>query len=324
MSTHSKEHNPVLDEFPDADSNVFLMIRFKDTEQHRLISESISSILESYSLNLIRADLKPFKPTLWENVKCCMDASNYGIAVFEQIEERDINPNISLELGYMLCKGKKLLLLKEKCVQALQSDLVGHFYRKFDLHDLERTIRSEIENWLKSDLGFRKKSNERILVFVSGGGTCRCAMAKAITQKLIKDKKINYKLRIESRAKKQILQPKASYGARKAITELYGKDLLKDHKSKQLDKNLEEEADLILVMGPRLEEDLPEKKTRFLKQFLGKNGVISDPYPDDKSPAADIRYRDCANELEELMRNNIDKIIDCLEHPESIPDCLIE
>ncbi len=48
--------------------------------------------------------------------------------------------------------------------------------------------KSEVETRLKSDLGYRKKSNERLLVFVSGGGTCRCAMAKAITQKLIKIK----------------------------------------------------------------------------------------------------------------------------------------
>jgi protein-tyrosine-phosphatase len=280
-------------------------------------------MLEGYSLSLIRADLKQFKPTLWDNVKCCMDASNYGIAVFEQIDERDINPNISLELGYMLSQGKKCLLLKEKRVPTLPSDLVGHLYRNFDSYDIEKTIKHEVENWLKSDLGYRKKSNERLLVFISTGGTCRCAMAKAITRRLIQDKNPDYKLRIESYAKGSTSGMHASHGAREAIKELYGEDLLKDHRPKELSEYITEEADLILVMNDFLRKGLPGKKTRPLKQFLGINGELDDPWPDDRDDKAAIRYRNCANELEELLRNNIDKIIDCLKHPESIPDFLI-
>ena len=108
-----KKNNPVLLDFPNRRSNVFLMMRFRKTEQHTQIQEAISSVLAEYSLNLIRADSKQYQDKLWSNVQSCMDAALYGIAVFEQIDERDINPNVSLELGYMLSQRKRCLLLRK-------------------------------------------------------------------------------------------------------------------------------------------------------------------------------------------------------------------
>jgi hypothetical protein len=42
-----------------------------------------------------------------------MDACHFGVAVFEQVVETDYNPNVSLELGYMLAQDKRLLLLED-------------------------------------------------------------------------------------------------------------------------------------------------------------------------------------------------------------------
>src|SRR5665648_281053 len=209
----SKNDNPVLADFKNERSNIFLMTRFRETNHHKEISDAISSVLAEYSFNLIRADSKQYHNELWTNVKSCIDASCYGIAVFEQIDERDINPNVSLELGYMLAQNKKCLLLKEKRVPALQSDLVGHLYREFDSHDIRNTVIPEVRNWLR-DLGFIKRSDETMIAFVSKGGTCRCAMAKAITKKIVKKYKLNFKLRVESFAQDEPSLPFASNGAR--------------------------------------------------------------------------------------------------------------
>jgi nucleoside 2-deoxyribosyltransferase len=109
----SKDDNPVLaDSY--ARSNVFLMMRFQKTKQQKEISDAISSVLAGYYLNPIRADSRHYQNELWANVKSCMDASDYGIAVFEQIDMPDINPNVSLELGYMIAQRKKMLIAKRK------------------------------------------------------------------------------------------------------------------------------------------------------------------------------------------------------------------
>ena len=125
---NDKDDNPVFGDFPNYHANVFLMMHFGKTEQHKKISDEISLVLSNYSLNLIRADSKQYQDELWPNVRSCMNASYYGIAVFEQIEVHDINPNMSLELGYKLAQGKKCLLLKEKMLNPLPSDLAGRIY----------------------------------------------------------------------------------------------------------------------------------------------------------------------------------------------------
>lgn len=291
----SKNDNPVKADYPYARSNVFLMMRFEKTKQQKKINDAISSVLAGYYLNPIRADSKHYQNELWANVKSCIDASDYGIAVFEQIDQRDINPNVSLELGYMLAQGKKCLLLKEKRVPVLQSDLVGHLYREFDSHDIIKTVTSEVRNWLR-DLGFIKKSDEKMIVFVSGGGTCRCAMAKAITKKIAEKSKLNFKLRVESCAKGNNTSKGGTHenpddgatdDARQAINKFYkGEDLLAlpNHRSMVLTDAIKEDADIILVMDHKLLdeylfswEEIPGldnvKLTDFLKLNYGVDWV---------------------------------------------------
>jgi hypothetical protein len=124
----------------DAEANVFLMVRFREAPQYEAITKALSDILGQYSLNLIRADWKQHHDELWPNVRCCMNNAAYGIAVFEYISEQTLSPNVSLELGYMLAKGKRCLLLKDKGVPALQADLVGHLCREFDVEQIPETV----------------------------------------------------------------------------------------------------------------------------------------------------------------------------------------
>jgi protein-tyrosine-phosphatase len=309
-----KQDNPVLSDFPNPRSNVFLMMRFRDTKQHQAIEQAISSILVDYSLKPLRTDFKHYQHELWANVQAYMDASNYGIAVFEQIDEADINPNVSLELGYMLGKNKNCLLLKEKRITKLQSDLVGHLYREFDSYNIEETVKTEVQYWLR-DIGIAKKSNERMLVYVSQGGTCRCAMAKIITQKLLEHNHPEFPIRVESAAYADKGFSVASNGARKAIREMFGEDLLEDHRVKLLTPTMRKEADLILVMDEKIlgaEKESRPVKMQILKTFFGLVGDVLDPYlkdHGDRDEGAAIRYADCANELREILENNIHKII---------------
>jgi hypothetical protein len=215
---------------PNPRSNVFLMVRFRDSEHHEKIRKVIDEILSEYSLRLIRADFKHYHDELWGNVKHCMEQSAYGIAVFEQINEQATSPNVSFELGYMLAKEKTCLLLKEKGVAQLQADLVGHLCRTFDADRIEETVGFELRNWLR-DLGIAKKPSERLLVYVSTGGTCRDPMAKAITLKLLERNPPDYALRVEAVALHDPSNATASRGSQRAIRDIYGQDLLADHRT---------------------------------------------------------------------------------------------
>lgn len=77
----------------------------------------------------------------------------YGIAVFEDAEQRDFNPNVSLELGYLMGGGKRTLLLKEKRLPRVPSDVVHRLYKEVDIPDIDSSINCEIKRWISVDLG---------------------------------------------------------------------------------------------------------------------------------------------------------------------------
>jgi len=134
---------------PDINRNAFIMMRFGDTDAHKKIMISIKSILSKYKIKALRADEKEYHEDLFPNVLTYIYGSNFGIAVFERLETEDFNPNVSLEVGYMRALKKPICLLKDKTLEALQTDLVGKLYRAFDPQSPEKTIPKELEKWLR-------------------------------------------------------------------------------------------------------------------------------------------------------------------------------
>lgn len=99
----------------------------------------------------------------------------------------------------------------------------------------------------------------------------------------------------------------ATHKAREAIEQLYGKDLLLDHKSKSIADVKLSDFSLILVMEKSYRNGLPEDRTYTLKEYAGLEGNVSDPF--DK----DIRvYKKCRDEFKKCLERAMNKIInDC-------------
>jgi hypothetical protein len=141
-----------LGDHPDPDRNVFVMMRFNDTDQMKQVYETIKSGLASRGMHAVRADDRDFTGELWSNIKVYLTGCHYGIAVFEDIDQRDYNPNVSLELGYMMGRGKRTLLLKEKRLPRLPSDVVHRLYKEFDIFDIATSVEREVGRWIDVDL----------------------------------------------------------------------------------------------------------------------------------------------------------------------------
>jgi hypothetical protein len=134
---------------PEYQRNAFIMMKFGKTEAHKSIVASIYSTLESYGISALRADGKEYHDDLFPNVLTYIYGCRFGIAVFERLEQDDFNPNVSLEVGYMRALHKPICLLKDKTLNALQTDLVGKLYKSFDPQAPERSIPMELEKWLR-------------------------------------------------------------------------------------------------------------------------------------------------------------------------------
>lgn len=134
------------------DRNVFVMMRYRETTHFRDIENALRAALRPYGLIARFAKDRAYTDQLWENVKLYMASSRYGIAVFEEIDEREFNPNVTLELGYMFGQGRRCLLLKDRRMPRLPTDVVGHIYRDFDTYNLNATITEQVTAWCSFDL----------------------------------------------------------------------------------------------------------------------------------------------------------------------------
>jgi protein-tyrosine-phosphatase len=327
--------NPVtqLGSFKVPESNVFLMTRFRAQPYHQELSDTVADAAHAFGLELIRAD-DPNLPdsTLWHKVRACMEASHYGVAVFEDIDEKDFNPNVSLELGYMMALRREHLLLKEQRLAKLPTDLCGHLYKEFDSSRIRPTLLAELADWFKSN-GVRKRDQEKLVVFVSYGGTDRCAVAKAITDHLLLKDGCTLDFRIASRA---AFNPAGSAAAKTGIEVVenrLGEDRLSRHRPRRAGPAFLFEADLILatdnrvlskILGlsrnyPGTDEDQRivgdeiRQKSHLISHFFGGVGKIDDPYPDLRDLESKHKYERCFDDLYRRISDGLPILTEFLE-----------
>jgi len=149
-----------LKDHPDFDRNVFIGMRFRDEGHFKEIHDSIKQALANFGLAALRADDKvyPQDDDLWTNVCVYMMGCRYGVFVFEDIDEREFNPNVPLEYGFMRAANRRVLLLKEKRLPKMPSDITGKLYKPFDIMDIRASVDKQIAIWAEKDLGFTAKS----------------------------------------------------------------------------------------------------------------------------------------------------------------------
>ena len=125
----------------------FIMMKFDDTRLQKDILEAIKEFCHQFNIFPLRADDKYYSDELLTNIRTYMHGCNFGIAIFERLTAEDFNPNVSLEIGYMMALRKPILYLKEKTLKTLQSDLVSKLYEEFDCQNLSTTLPQVLEKW---------------------------------------------------------------------------------------------------------------------------------------------------------------------------------
>jgi len=133
----------------------FIIMQFGNTQSHAGIVTQIKQTLLTHGITALRADDKEYMDDLFSNIKVYMHACDFGIAIYERITDDNFNPNVSLEVGYMMGMGKEVLLLKDTTLRGLQTDLAGKLYKQFDTLNIDTTLPPQIEKWMQ-DKGFAK------------------------------------------------------------------------------------------------------------------------------------------------------------------------
>lgn len=129
---------------------VFVIMPFR--EELNKVYEIIKDIFASKGYSAIRADENEFTNDLWENVRVYLECCNVAVAVFDKNDKNKYNPNVAIEVGYMLSKGNKVCLLKDKKLPKLPSDLISKMYKEYDSDDVKGTLPEQLELWIRDYL----------------------------------------------------------------------------------------------------------------------------------------------------------------------------
>lgn len=147
-----EECSRFFNDHPDYNKNIFIMTRF--SPGNRLLEKLdhlIREVLRRHGFNPLRADDKMYMRdrNLWNNVCVYMHCSKYGIAILEDRISDEFNPNVALEYGFMRALNKPTLLLADVGFRNLRADVIGTLRETFDITDMESTLNTPIETWLR-------------------------------------------------------------------------------------------------------------------------------------------------------------------------------
>jgi hypothetical protein len=85
---------------------------------------------------------------LWDNVELFLVGCKWGIAIVESKYRKELNPNVTMEWGWMRGMGREVLYLKEKSFNKERADLSGLRVSEFDWDDPVPGIVAGVANFL--------------------------------------------------------------------------------------------------------------------------------------------------------------------------------
>ncbi len=132
----------------DSVCTAFLIMRFSNKKAYDRIKDALTEAFQSFGIRLLRADDRAYSDDLFENVRLYADCCSFGVAVFDRIESEYFNPNVSLEVGFLMGRQKPVLLLKDDSISVLPADLVGKLYVPINVYEPEEGLADRIKRWL--------------------------------------------------------------------------------------------------------------------------------------------------------------------------------
>jgi hypothetical protein len=126
------------------------------------IWDELDKVLHAYGLTARRADKKTYHDQMWENICVYMLGCKYGVAILEDRAAKELNPNVTLEYGFMKAFNKNVVLFRDINFNHDRADLIGKIAKPFEVDTQgvlnKDSFRKAIEEWLV-DEGIQKINN---------------------------------------------------------------------------------------------------------------------------------------------------------------------
>lgn len=137
------------------ENSVFVMTKFPskngslaDVQLGRVIT-AVRSAVDANGYHSYLASDKDWSQMLWENVETYLLACGRGIAIVESKHSQELNPNVTMEWGWMRGTERKVLFLVERSFDKTRADLSGLTRAEFEWDNPEAEINTAVEKFLK-------------------------------------------------------------------------------------------------------------------------------------------------------------------------------
>ena len=133
---------------------VFVMTKFPgkagtpvDLELGRVI-KAVRDAIDATGHRSHLASDKDWSPALWENVETYLMACGKAVAIVESKHSNELNPNVTMEWGWMRGTERRVLFLVEKTFDKTRADLSGLTREEFDWNNPEPDIAAAVAKFL--------------------------------------------------------------------------------------------------------------------------------------------------------------------------------
>jgi hypothetical protein len=153
---YAVEHFTNLDQFHQASpyaKSVFVMTKFPGTNSplDAQLSRVIKAVRDSVATVGFKSHMacdKTYNPMLWKNVEFYLLACGKGIAIVESKHTPELNPNVTMEWGWMRGMDRQVLFLVEKSFDKSRADLSGLIEAPFYWDNPEKDIENAVKKFL--------------------------------------------------------------------------------------------------------------------------------------------------------------------------------
>ncbi|TSA08593.1 MAG: hypothetical protein D4R73_08300 [Deltaproteobacteria bacterium] len=283
----------------------FVLMPFGESWSDRIWQKHVKRIVERFGMKAIRAD-DLYGSNILADIWRGVTESNVIIA---DITGR--NPNVMYELGLAHALRKNVIILTQReadipfdlrVYRCLIYEDNSDGYEQLE-QDIPRFLSEFVFSSLTDNFDVRIEKDDVLVLYVSTGGTCRCAMANVITRQHLggQDRTIVPMSAGLIEQTKAFITPEAQ----QVIKERLGLDAAK-HRTVRATFPLLARADVILPMDEKLLSGIPAQfrgKAHLSSAFFGSSGDVADPY--GRGIAA---YRECFQRLETIIKGNIEAV----------------
>lgn len=131
----------------------FLIRKFESRNDRDALITTIRNSFREKGLKLVDASEKSLQQETWRNIKEFLDNCAFGVVIIDSFSPNDnneFNPNIFLEIGYLLARGKNLLILIQNSLERkLPTDVKPFLYTTFDSQDIDSySLKVKIHKWI--------------------------------------------------------------------------------------------------------------------------------------------------------------------------------